>query len=423
MIDISGRAVRAGIRSITAVAAASCFAVMPQVTSSASAHTGGKAGRAHDRTTPNRDHDGHGHGGQAARDHARGRADVVVDTKGPRGAIVPGKTYNWPFEVTNRGTVPARDVALTTTPDKNLKVLAAPPKCHWRKAGLLVCHIGLLPQGKTRHGVITATVVPPTHTGKARKEHVQLRNPVQVSWHNAPTPERRLAAFPPVEVSPDGSDTGAAPQTAADELPYPLMVTEHGPGTAESVVVRSPIGAPAADGPCSLGVVPGRTAGEVHADQAGTRLLRRQAGRSDGVRVRHRRAAAAHLGSADGERGHPGPSFPVRCPGLGAVRRGGDTSGRLPEPSGDVVVRRCAGPARERGGHVRADAVRDGRRTAGDDAVRRGQAGRGARASGVASAVRPGRAGRAGPARRRAVHGHRGQGAGQDRRQGTGQDG
>ncbi|GAA4514708.1 hypothetical protein GCM10023191_083600 [Actinoallomurus oryzae] len=262
MIDISGRAVRAGIRSITAVAAASCFAVMPQVTSSASAQTGGKAGRAHDRTTPNRDHDGHGHGGHAARDHARGRADVVVDTKGPRGAIVPGKTYNWPFEVTNRGTVPARDVALTTTPDKNLKVLAAPPKCHWRKAGPLVCHIGLLPQGKTRHGVITATVVPPARTGKARKEHVQLRNPVQVSWHNAPTPERRLAAFPPVEVSPDGSDTGAAPQTAADELPYPLMVTEHGPGTAESVVVRSPIGAPAADGPCSLGALPGRTAGK-----------------------------------------------------------------------------------------------------------------------------------------------------------------
>jgi LPXTG-motif cell wall-anchored protein len=262
MIDISGRAVRAGIRSITAVAAASCFAVMPQVTSSASAHTGGKAGRAHDRTTPNRDHDGHGHGGHAARDHARGRADVVVDTKGPRGAIVPGKTYNWPFEVTNRGTVPARDVALTTTPDKNLKVLAAPPKCHWRKSGPLVCHIGLLPQGKTRRGVITATVVPPPRTGKARREHVRLQNPVQVSWRNAPTPERRLAAFPPVEVSPDGADTGTAPRTATDDLPYPLMVAEHGPGTAESVVVRSPIGAPVADGPCSLGALPARTAGK-----------------------------------------------------------------------------------------------------------------------------------------------------------------
>src|SRR4051794_41452985 len=123
MIDISGRAVRAGIRSITAVATASCFAVMPQVTNNASAHTGGKAGRAHDHTTPHRDHDG-----REGRDHARGRADLVVDTKGPRGAIVPGKTYKWPFEVTNRGTVPAKDVALTATPDKSLKVLSAPPK-------------------------------------------------------------------------------------------------------------------------------------------------------------------------------------------------------------------------------------------------------------------------------------------------------
>ncbi|GLY90674.1 hypothetical protein Airi02_086030 [Actinoallomurus iriomotensis] len=261
MIDISGRTVRAGMRSITAVAAASCFAVMPQVTTSASAHTGGKAGRAHDRTTPHRDHDGHE--GRDARDRERGRADVVVDTKGPRGAIVPGRTYNWPFEVTNRGTIPARDVALRTTPDKNLKVLAAPPKCRWREAGPLVCHIGLLPQGKTRHGVITATVVPPARTGgKAQREPVRLRNPIQVSWHNAPAPERRLAAFPPVDVSPDGSDTGAA---ATDKLPYPLMVTEHGPGTAESVVVRSPIGAPAADSPCSLGALPDKAAGKTTA--------------------------------------------------------------------------------------------------------------------------------------------------------------
>src|SRR3569833_1429087 len=247
MIDISGRAVRAGIRSITAVAAASCLAVMPQVMSSASAHTGGKAGRAHDRTTPHRDHDG-----REGRDHARGRADVVVVTKGPRGELVPGKPYKWPFEVTNRGTAPARDVALTATPDKHLKVLSVPPKCHQRKSGPLVCQIGLLPQGKSRHGVFTATVVPKTRTGKA------LSNPIQVSWRNAPRPERRLAAFPPVEVSPDGSASGGA--TGA--LPYPLMVTEHGPGTAESVVVRSPIGAPAAESPCSAGALPGRTEGK-----------------------------------------------------------------------------------------------------------------------------------------------------------------
>jgi hypothetical protein len=252
MIDISGRAVRAGIRSITAVATVSCFAVMPQVTTNASAHTGGKAARAtraHDHTTPNRDHNG-----REGRDRERGRANLVVDTRGPRGAIVPGRTYKWPFEVTNRGTVPAKDVALTATPDKNLKVLAAPPKCRWHKTGPLVCKIGLLPQGQTKRGTITATVAPRAHTGKA------LNNPVQVSWHNAPTPERRMSAFPPVEVSPDTGAPATAPRDGS--VPYPLMVTEHAPVTAESVVVRSPIGLPAPEGPCASGVAPSKIAGK-----------------------------------------------------------------------------------------------------------------------------------------------------------------
>jgi Domain of unknown function DUF11 len=238
MIDISGRAVRAGIRSITAVAAVSSFAVIPQITNAASAHTGGKPAHAHDRGTPHRDHDGR-------EGHDHGRAEVVVDTKGPRGAIVPGRTYKWPFEVTNKGTVPAKDVALRATPDRSLKVLSAPPKCRWRRTGPLVCKIGLLPQGQTRRGVITAEVTPRAHSGKA------LNNPVQVSWRNAPAPERRMAAFPPAEVSPD--PTG--PQAAGTDgrMPYPVMVTEHGPVTAESVVVRSPIGAPAPAGPCGAG--------------------------------------------------------------------------------------------------------------------------------------------------------------------------
>ena len=252
MIDISGRAVRAGIRSITAVATASCFAVMPQVAGSASAHTGGKAAgaaRAHDHTTPHRDHNG-----REGRDRERGHANLVVDTRGPRGAIVPGRTYKWPFEVTNRGTVPAKDVAVTARPDKSLKVLAAPPKCRWHKTGPLVCKIGLLPQGETKRGVITATVVPRTRSGKA------LNNPIQVSWHNAPAPERRLSAFPPAEVSPDTGAPATAPRDG--KVPYPLMVTEHGPVTAESVVVRSPIGLPAPEGPCASGAAPTKIAGK-----------------------------------------------------------------------------------------------------------------------------------------------------------------
>ncbi|MGH3381406.1 MAG: hypothetical protein ACRDP6_42420, partial [Actinoallomurus sp.] len=183
----------------------------------------------------------------------------MVDTKGPRGTIVPGRTYKWPFEVTNRGSMPAKDVSLTATPDRSLKVLAAPPKCRWRRTGPLVCKIGLLPQGETRRGVITATVAPRARRGKS------LNNPVQVSWQNAPRADRArgqrlMAAFPPVEVWP--STDGTAPQGADGKIPYPLMVTEHGPVTAESVVVRSPIGIPAPDGPCANGILPAKIAGK-----------------------------------------------------------------------------------------------------------------------------------------------------------------
>jgi hypothetical protein len=251
MIDISGRAVRAGIRSFTAVAAVSCFAVMPQVTNNASAHTGGKAARAHDRTTPHRDHDG-----REGRDHGHARANLVVETKGPRGTIVPGRTYKWPFEVTNKGTVPAKDVSLTATPDRSLKVLAAPPKCRWRRTGPLVCKIGLLPGGETKRGTITATLAPRARSGKS------LSNPVQVSWRGSPTPEKRLAAFSPVQVWSGTDGAVSTPQDADGRIPYPLMVTEHGPVTAESVVVRSPIGIPAPDGPCANGIQPGKIAGK-----------------------------------------------------------------------------------------------------------------------------------------------------------------
>ena len=268
MIDISGRDMRAGIRGFTAVAAASCFVVMPQFTNIASAHTGGKATRAHEHASARRDHDGrgthdardhdHDHDHGRGRGRGRGRADVVVDTRGPRRGIVPGRTYKWPFEVTNRGSVPAKDVSLTATPDRNLKVLSVSPKCRWRHAGPLVCDIGLLPQGRTRRGVITATVRPRTRAGKA------LSNPVQVSWQNAPGSEQRRAAFPTVEVAPDAAGmAGVDGLSGADgRIPYPLTVTEHGPVTAESVVVRSPIGIPAQQGPCANGIVPGMVAGK-----------------------------------------------------------------------------------------------------------------------------------------------------------------
>ncbi|MCW2945490.1 MAG: hypothetical protein JWR24_2207 [Actinoallomurus sp.] len=241
MIDFSGRAVRAGTRSIAVVAAASCFAVMPQVAHHEPAHADGivgSAARKHDHKALRRDHDRH---------NGQGRANVVVDTKAPPGAILPGRVYKWPYEVTNNGSAPAKNVALMATPDRSLKVLALPPKCRWRRTGQLVCRIGLLPQGATKRGSITAEVAPKAPPGTS------LANPVQVSWRNSPTPEMRSTAFPPVEVSPAGlGATTPTPETVnpGGRIPYEVMLTDHGPVTAEAVVVRSPVTAVPPDEPC-----------------------------------------------------------------------------------------------------------------------------------------------------------------------------
>jgi hypothetical protein len=251
MIEFSGRAVRAGTRSIAVVAAASCFAVMPQVADHQPAHADSIVGSAAARGghgAPHRDHDHEG--------RKNGHANVVVDTQGPQGAILPGRTYRWPYEVTNRGSAPARNVALTATPDKHLKVLATPPKCRWRRSGQLICKIGLLPQGETKRGVITATVVPKAPTGRS------LANPVQVSWHNSPTPETRRTAFPPVEVSPDTAlaAKSSIPETVIPgrQVPYEVVMTGHGPVTAEAVVVRSPVTAMTPEGPCGSSMSPAK---------------------------------------------------------------------------------------------------------------------------------------------------------------------
>ncbi|GAA4611672.1 hypothetical protein GCM10023195_49590 [Actinoallomurus liliacearum] len=282
MIDFSGRATRAGTRGIAAAAAVSCFTIMPLLASHESAHAdgpGGSSGRAHDHRPTGRDHDvrpggreqapaGSEHGlagwdrGPAAwgygdrsawpggdhettdRDHRDGhvppRSRVILDTQGPRGAVVPGRTYTWPYSVTNTGAAPVRNVTLTTRPNRDLKIVAMPPKCRWRGGRDLVCQIGVLPARQTRHGALTATVDPKTPTGRT------LAGPAKVSWAGRPGSTTREMAFPPVTASQptDLAVSGdVLPETVrpGGEVPYEISVTNEGPVTAEAVVVRSSV--------------------------------------------------------------------------------------------------------------------------------------------------------------------------------------
>ncbi|MFL6051369.1 MAG: hypothetical protein ACJ72W_00395 [Actinoallomurus sp.] len=299
MIDFSGRITRAGTRGIAA-AAVSCFTVMPQFASHQPAHADGPvgstsraqdhrpAGREHDARSaghrsadsgrgpvvwqpgdhpvwPDRGHDaaGQDHGSMGGKHDRKGRhfpprARVVLDTQGPRGAVIPGRTYTWPYSVTNTGPAPVRHVTLTTKPNQDLKIVAMPPKCRWRDGRDLVCRIGILPAGQTKRGALTAMVDPKTPTGRT------LSSPAKVSWEGRPRSAAREMAFPPVTASQptDLAVSGdALPETVrpGGEVPYEISVTNEGPVTAEAVVVRSSVANDPGDWPCASTVDPART--------------------------------------------------------------------------------------------------------------------------------------------------------------------
>ncbi|GAA0326170.1 hypothetical protein NE235_08625 [Actinoallomurus spadix] len=282
MIDFSGRATRAGTRGIAAAAAVSCFTI-PPLASHDPARADGPAGpsaRAHDHRPAGREHapggSEHGfadgeHGPAAGRhedrsarperdrdaterdrrptrgthdrkgwnEHLPPRPRIILDTRAPHGAVVPGRTYTWPYSVRNTGSAPVRNVTLTTTPNRDLKIITMPPKCGWHGRDL-VCRIGLLPARQARNGGFTARVDPRTPTGRT------LSSPARVSWDGRPGSAAREMAFPPVTASQptDLAVTGDdLPETVrpGGEVPYEITVTNAGPVTAEAVVVRSSV--------------------------------------------------------------------------------------------------------------------------------------------------------------------------------------
>jgi hypothetical protein len=251
MIEISGRAMRAGTRGIAVLAAVAGFAVLPQLTHEGPARaygSGDPAGHHHPEHGP---HDRPGTRVGAPLDH-QGRPKVAFDASAPHERILPGRTYKWPYSVTNHGRNPARNVTLQTTPDRDLKVVTTPPKCAWRRASVLVCRVGLIPRGQTRRGSFTATVNPRAQVGKS------LASPARLSWQSAPAADERTttAAFPPVAVSPatDLRVSSTAPdQVGTSDAPYRISVTNDGPVTAESVVVRTAVAPRRSDERCTSG--------------------------------------------------------------------------------------------------------------------------------------------------------------------------
>ncbi|GAB3967405.1 hypothetical protein GCM10029978_034630 [Actinoallomurus acanthiterrae] len=177
------------------------------------------------------------------------RTRIIFDTQAPQGPVVPGRTYSWPYSVTNTGSAPAKNVTFTTRPNRHLKVVGTPEKCHWRGGRDLICDIGVVPGGGTKRGTLTATVDPDAPNGRP------LSSPAKISWQGRPGSTAREAAFPPVKASraTDLAVTDSAlPEVVqpGSEVPYEISVTNEGPVTAEAVVVRSSVAGDLLGSPC-----------------------------------------------------------------------------------------------------------------------------------------------------------------------------
>ncbi|SPT49757.1 Uncharacterised protein [Actinomadura madurae] len=134
------------------------------------------------------------HGGQAAKHKAhaskhQAHGRVVLHTDGPERAVVPGRTYEWSFEVLAKGSQKsARAVFLVTLPRSLVFVSGGRCKATGRT---VVCNLGTLKQGRWADGEFKAKVSERARSG----QRIALRGTVM--WGSAVD----AGGFPAVRVA------------------------------------------------------------------------------------------------------------------------------------------------------------------------------------------------------------------------------
>jgi uncharacterized repeat protein (TIGR01451 family) len=165
-------------------------------------------------------------------------AKVSIDTRSPGAAVLPGKVYNWPFVVRNRGTVRADAVTFSAPLSGTLQFVSAQQHCSFKDAAA-VCQLGSLKPGESKAGVVTAMVADKAPGG------LPIDNDALVKWHTAPANKEGLAtaAFPEVKVA-DTADVSVVKGAPAmvrpgQRVPYQITVANNGPTAARNVTLIS----------------------------------------------------------------------------------------------------------------------------------------------------------------------------------------
>ncbi|MBX6767790.1 MAG: hypothetical protein IRY90_11675 [Actinomadura rubrobrunea] len=156
---------------------------------------------------------------------------LIITTSAPRGPLMPGRTYNWPFAVTNKNHRKVGPLVLRMRMPKPLRYVSGQRNCSFSH-GVASCRLGTLRPGQTVVGVLTAKVAETARPGQA------VGGKITVTWGRPPTVSR---AFPLVKVARTADLSvvqRASGRIRADRaVTYVVRVRNAGPSRARGVVV------------------------------------------------------------------------------------------------------------------------------------------------------------------------------------------
>jgi uncharacterized repeat protein (TIGR01451 family) len=219
-----------GVRSLVVLTAAALLGVVPLIGPGDTARADGPVGSGGER------HHGSSGYGSSRHGHRTGRgARLVAATNRPAGPILPGRTYTWPFAVTNNGSLSARDVTFAAALPKSLQFVSGQQNCSWQGTAA-VCHLGALKRGQTKTGMLTAKIAPKAPAGRT------ISTKARLSWAHSSKGRRAVVTFPTVRVA-EMTDvavakTGPGQVRPGSPVPYRVTVTNRGTIPAKRVVLR-----------------------------------------------------------------------------------------------------------------------------------------------------------------------------------------
>ncbi|HEX6468900.1 MAG TPA: hypothetical protein VF069_07355 [Streptosporangiaceae bacterium] len=305
-----------GARGIAVAAATALIGVVPLFGCGNSARADGPVGSASAR---------HAHRGGPPYRHRHPRVRLVATTTRPAGPVLPGRTYTWPFAVTNKGSASARGVTFVASLSKSLSFVSGQQNCSWRRRAV-VCRLGEIKPGRTKAGVVTAKVAPQARAGRPISARGHL------TWSHSRWANRTMVTFHDVKVAEitDVAVTQTGPRRARPgrAIPYKVTVTNHGTVPARLVVLRDTAAVASRAAAACVGTAP------LPAAASGRKEAVRKAARKETGRKETAHKEAGRTGSAAPAcRGRRGPAVTapsirlakggVRCKGAGVAAGGG----------------------------------------------------------------------------------------------------